>query len=217
MLSPNASVFVPSAMRVSPDTVSKCGKIDSMETPQETSKETPKIKVSFSEAIKTEPLTPEWWAYLREHGLTTSDSSESKDHGLSLKEIIEGLKCDEPETVRRAYFTVVHGRERIWRIDDNESQRELRELRSVDYRLWGVFGKLDRVVKIFGLAPVIYELNRIQSNYNYEYRNYAIYQREREFYSLCKEYNIETQLVRRRRTTEEDAWDKIGNSECSIM
>ena len=163
------------------------------------------VQIPLSVIKRETPLTTEWWNFMILQGLTTITGDNLKDHMLTIEEIDYALnflplnwksvsKTEltnwEKELVRRAYFTLKYGFDRIEKELRNNSTQVVREflsskinfalhkeamlslkaicstlkrLKALEKDMWDIENNdllLKLLCDIFGMAPIVKQLNQ---------------------------------------------------------
>lgn len=165
----------------------------------------------FLENDLISPLTTEWWEQLVANRYTSVQETDLCDHGFTVDQINMYLhKLEGPnEMIIKAYFSYVYGLNRLIEETFSNDDTLLNPISIEISRIfaickitathcvkWGIDCKvMDRMYEIFGLAPVIYELNRLRSSFLCEFQTeHIIISDRREYINMCHKYNIKISM-----------------------
>ena len=146
-------------------------------------------------------LTSELWQTVIAIGHTPVQKTDLCDHGFTVDQINMYLhKLEGPnDMIIKAYFSYVYGLDRL--IEETTSDPvitrsariyAINKISETHCVMWGLnCTVMDRMYEIFGLVPVIYELNRIMINCFAEPNNCDGHNGYVEqYFHLCRKYGL---------------------------
>lgn len=165
------------------------------------------LTINYYDIIRIQPFTTYWWNLLCNLHLTNVTKDELCDHGLSfeqikkyLSDIQNYLSSDDILNIRKAYFSLIHGKNRLINVDYYNENSDLDKIFSYD--IFKIENE-EKLFEIFGYAAIIYKLNTISEECLKVVKLVDIKNKktleellkyEQKYYDLCKKYKIESNL-----------------------